>query len=85
MLLHLEAGSCESGRDLDFVNDVASKCRQSDSYKSNNPDFDFQCPTCKTLFSFMSGLLQHAESDACEEDVQQKPLGQFINYLWSRI
>lgn len=85
MILHIEAGSCESGIGLDFVYEVALDCQQSHTYTSDNPDYDFQCPTCKTPFSYMSALLQHAESNACEVDTQRKPLAQFINYLRSRL
>ena len=86
MVLHLEAASCESGADEDFVAEVAFACYQSDRYVSKNPDFDFQCPTCDTLFSFMSGLLQHAESDACEEHLgRNTALGKFLHYLRLRL
>ncbi|KAH6871547.1 hypothetical protein B0T10DRAFT_260541 [Thelonectria olida] len=85
MMLHLEAGTCESGADLDFVVDVAFDCHQSDSYTCDDPDFDFQCPTCDMQFVYMSGFFQHVESCSCDEDLQEKPLRQFLNYLRSRL
>lgn len=65
---------------------VAFDCHQSDRCVSNDSDFDFRCPTCDTLFSFMSGLLQHAESDACEEHLgRNTALGKFLHYLRLRL
>lgn len=86
MVLHLEAGSCESGVNEDFVDEVAFACYQSDRYTSNDPDFDFRCPTCDTLFLFMSGLLQHTESDTCDEHLgRNTALGKFLHYLRLRL
>ncbi|KAL2810864.1 hypothetical protein BDW59DRAFT_66056 [Aspergillus cavernicola] len=86
MMLHLEAGTCHSGVDLDELNQLAFNCHQAQSYKSNNPDFDFECPSCQTPFLFMSGLLQHAESDCCEEELGSgDPLGIFLEFARSRI
>lgn len=85
MLLHMETGGCEGGINLNFIDEVALGCYQSRMYTSDSTDFGFQCPTCSTPFSYMSALLQHAESDACEEDIRDKPLKQFLNYLRSRL
>ncbi|KAM0415947.1 hypothetical protein ACHAPT_013100 [Fusarium lateritium] len=86
MMLHLEAASCDSGADKTFVAEVAFDCHYSDEYVSDDPDFDFQCPTCDTLFSLMSGLLQHVESDSCDEHATRyTPLGRFLHYLGLRV
>ena len=84
MMLHLEAGTCDSGVDMDEINQIAFDCRQSQSYKSNNLDFVFECPTCQTPFLFLSGLLQHAESGYCEEWLESgDPLGIFLDLVRS--
>lgn len=72
MMLHLEAGTCVSDVDLDEINQLAFECYQAQNYESNNLDFDFECPTCQTPFSFMSGLLQHAESNYCDEVLEEE-------------
>lgn len=85
MVLHLEAGYCESGANYETVDEIAFSCHKADMYRSDNPGYDYQCPTCDESFAYMSGLLQHAESNACQEDVRDIPLRQFINHLRSRV
>lgn len=85
MVLHLQTGFCASGVDSDLVADLAFECHQGESYTSNDPDFDFECPTCQTPFASMGALLQHAESDYCDEDLDDKRLRQFLNFLRSRV
>ena len=85
-MLHLEAATCASGADEEYVTEVANECYQSHRYTTDNPDFNFACPTCKTLFMLMSGLLQHAESDYCDERVERHTsLGQMLHYLRLRL
>ena len=69
MVLHLEAGTCESCADEAFVHNVAFKCALSQGYTSNKDDYDFQCPDCGSYFMSIGALLQHAESDSCNEDL----------------
>jgi hypothetical protein len=40
MVLHLEAGTCESGADYDLVDAVVFDCYQSRKYTCNDSDFD---------------------------------------------
>lgn len=85
MVLHLEAGTCESGINNDLVVEIALDCHQSRHYTNNdNDDFDFKCPTCDTPFVYMSGVWQHVESDFCDETIEG-PLGKFLRYLQTRI
>jgi hypothetical protein len=83
MVLHLEAGTCESGADYDRVNDIAMACYQAKKYTCyDDPRFNFQCPTCCTPFRFMSALLQHVESENCSEVLSQpRPLAKFLHLL----
>ncbi|KAI5863407.1 hypothetical protein GGS23DRAFT_531950 [Durotheca rogersii] len=96
MVLHLEAGTCASGTDNDFVTRVAFECHRFREYTfaegsdcssdfGRSGDRDFTCPTCPSRFPYMSGLLQHVESDRCEEDLAWGPLAQFLRYLEKRI
>jgi hypothetical protein len=74
MMLHLEAGTCQSGvrcNDIDewtfdywdpkFVN-----------YTNDWSDYNkFRCPGCNNDFRFVSGLLQHIASQACGMDLDK--------------
>ncbi|KAL2755426.1 hypothetical protein ACRALDRAFT_2104083 [Sodiomyces alcalophilus JCM 7366] len=63
MILHLEDGNCESGVDWDFINEKAFGFYSRHEFLcTDDQDFDFQCPTCETLFRWISGMLQHMES-----------------------
>ncbi|KAK2061321.1 hypothetical protein LY76DRAFT_624641 [Colletotrichum caudatum] len=86
MMLHLEAGSCSSGVTAEEVDDIANECYQSRHYISDDPDYDFCCPTCQVPFLWMSGALQHAESDACSEGLaKDASLGKFLHFLRRQI
>lgn len=86
MMLHLEAGSCSSGTNAGFVDDLAHECYQSSRYISNDAEYDFSCPDCETLFLWMSGLLQHAESNACKVSLgKNSPLGKFLHFVRLRV
>lgn len=86
MVLHLEAGSCSSGINADSVDELAHECYQSDRYISNDWEYDFNCPDCETSFLWMSGLLQHAESNACRVSLNKNsPLGKFLHFIRLRV
>lgn len=77
MMLHLEAGTCVSSVDLEEINWLASECYQAQNHKSDNSEFDYECPTCQTLFTFISGLLQHAVVTATDR-WKEKALSAFF-------
>lgn len=86
MMLHMEAGTCGSGVNLDTITALAFECDQSQNYASTREDFDFGCPACQIPFSYISGLLQHVESNSCcEELVHNSSLGIFLRFLKNRI
>ncbi|KAH6632475.1 hypothetical protein F5144DRAFT_252547 [Chaetomium tenue] len=87
MVLHLEAGTCDSGADSDRVTEIAFDCYQSGKYTcDDNPDFNFKCPTCDTPFAWISGLLQHVEGDSCTEELAKgRSLWKFLNFLQLQI
>ena len=68
MLIHLEAGTCGSGVGRDEIDDWAF--HYSRAYTNNwNDYYRYQCPTCRENFRFVSALLQHVESRACEQEI----------------
>lgn len=90
MVLHLEySDQCDSGSDREFIGRVAIQCYASKHYRnySDNDDyFPFECPDCGVVFRYMSGLLQHAESDRCDVDMEPgTPLERFLRFLRQRL
>jgi hypothetical protein len=86
MILHLEAGTCDSGADLEIINQLASECYQAEHYSSENYVFDFECASCEILFAFISGLLQHAENGHCGSLLERVgALNIFLRFVSSRI
>ena len=87
MMLHLETGYCECQIERDDIVHLAFECRHSRYYTSDYYDhYQFRCPTCSVQFSHMSALLQHVESDHCDEEVTPgSPLGKFLRFLKPRI
>ena len=68
MMIHLEAGTCNSGVGHDEIDDWAFD--GSRAYTNNWTDYyRYQCPTCAEDFRFVSGLLQHIESLACQQEL----------------
>ncbi len=43
--------------------------------------FPFQCPECDGDFSTLSGLLQHASSQTCEQTLQAGAIGKLVKWL----
>ncbi|KAL7785493.1 hypothetical protein V8C37DRAFT_419977 [Trichoderma ceciliae] len=85
MVLHLEVGNCPSAVGREDVDRIARLCHQAIRYIDG--DGDYVCPTCSKYFRFMSGLLQHAESDSCGESLRKKmrPLSVFLRFLETRV
>lgn len=86
MFLHIETGGCAVEVDCDDIIDLAFECKHSFAYECSTDDFNFECPTCATPFQTVSGLLQHVESDACEEHAEDgSTLLKLIRFLRSRL
>lgn len=87
MVLHLEADTCESGADIDYVTDVALDYYLSGKCISGELEYYFACLTCESSFDSIGALLQHAESDYCDEDLMDKrtTLCNFLQYLQSQV
>ena len=105
MMIHLENGCNTSVGELD---QLARQCYQWRKYvvpefadyleysnaQSASPGrpYVFKCPTCDTRFKYLSALLQHVESDTCNEVVYENSsygpsgsLGKLMDYLWRRM
>lgn len=81
MVLHLERGTCASGADMNTVNDTASVTMDIDVYMSVDSKYTYECIACDP-FRFISGLLQHIESDGCGDRLGRGgPLGFFVKQL----
>ncbi|KAL6693344.1 hypothetical protein J3F84DRAFT_77455 [Trichoderma pleuroticola] len=86
MLLHMEYGGCPSEMDEDEMIGLALECYQSSHYECQDGENNFECPTCGSPFLQMSGLVQHAESDACQESLSHgRPLSKFLRFLRMRM
>lgn len=81
MVLHLERGTCPSGANLETVNNAAELTTDIDIYMSGNSSYTYDCSSCDS-FRFMSGLLQHIESDRCGDTLGRGgPLDIFLRQL----
>ena len=69
MLIHLESGACSSEVTLDDINDWALQYRRFSSYIDPQAEYPYSCPGCENKFRYLSGLLQHLESNACGRTV----------------
>ncbi|PTB53965.1 hypothetical protein M431DRAFT_87097 [Trichoderma harzianum CBS 226.95] len=87
MVLHLEVGRCPSGVGSEGIDKLAGECRQWRRFLDKANGFMYNCPTCGEKFLYMSGLLQHAESERCSEDLDETygPLAIFLRFLRSRL
>lgn len=85
MVLHLEEATCASGADLEVINVAAKLTPGIGVYLSYNSSYPYDCSSCKSL-RFMSGLLQHIESDRCGDRLGRGgPLDTFIRQLSWRV
>ena len=86
MVLHLERGTCASGANLGDIHEAAyHTATLDDDYVTPDRELPFACPSCGG-FRFMSGLLQHVESERCDERLGwYGPLDNFLEELADRI
>lgn len=71
MVLHLEQGTCASGADRHLVSGTRAACLATYlmEYRAFDAEYPFKCAFCDEIFRFMSGVLQHIETDRCEADM----------------
>lgn len=43
--------------------------------------YPFQCPSCDSDFSALSGLLQHVASGTCQQPLHSGAIGKLVNWL----
>ncbi|KAL2432178.1 hypothetical protein ABEF95_003249 [Exophiala dermatitidis] len=78
MALHLESGYCTSGVDLDKIDNAVFDDAHCAEYVNDWMDeYRFRCPNCEKDFRFVSGLLQHVDSRACNP-----PVGYIMQDFW---
>lgn len=83
MVLHLEAFVCHKAQfKEEDVTYHAMRCYAAKQYRGGASALPFRCPSCAAQFRVISALLQHAESEACGEDLSAgSPLGRFLRFL----
>ena len=96
MFIHLENGCSTS---IEFLNRMARICYQwrkyvvpehadylSDGGEAYVP-FAFRCPGCGVTFRYISALLQHVESDACDEGIYEGSgsIGKMIHFIYVQV
>ena len=82
MVLHLEAGTCQSGSDSDRVDRVGAE--SAFSQRNSDNSYYFACPRCQREFRFMSGLLQHGFDSGCDiNDFDE--LEEFLRDLYAMV
>src|ERR1700743_72524 len=47
----------------------------------DRPVYPFNCPGCRTEFTKLSGLFQHANSKACDQSLYGGKMGKLIRWL----
>ena len=82
MLIHLESGVCESGANRDQLDSLAYSCYESEYY-SNGWCFyhKYKCPDCQKTFRYLSGLFQHVESNACDQQLLGTSIGELKDFI----
>ncbi|ETN42878.1 uncharacterized protein HMPREF1541_02036 [Cyphellophora europaea CBS 101466] len=84
MVLHLERGTCGIGTDSDDIADWALGCIYADMFTTNGGgSWSFECPGCNATFRYVSGLLQHIESDACDQELWNNPIDELLDLIES--
>lgn len=70
MFIHLESGACASGVDRKDINQWMRTGYNCGRYvRDGGLPVVYICPECDRHFTSTSGLLQHVESNSCNEDV----------------
>ena len=98
MLLHLETG-CDT--DIGQLDQLAAACSSWRAYvarakwnelrasvqvgRSKDRIEMYNCPECREGFQYLSSLVQHVESDACQEGICEGSgsIGKLLHYLWT--
>lgn len=96
MIIHLEAGTCNSGTNLVRLNKLAAQCFQwkkyllkdwrvellngETTYREGGEE-PFMCPRCEVEFGLLSGLFQHVWSSACMQGKNGGAIGKLRRWL----
>lgn len=52
--------------------------------KYDDTVYPFKCPTCENIFSKLSGLFQHVETQACDQKLDSGAMKKLVRYLEAR-
>ena len=100
MLIHLETGCAIDIGDLDrlavagyswpeYVSDDWDWWLEESEEvgRSRSRPKVFCCPSCNDKFKYLSSLVQHVESDACEEGIHDGSgsIGRLFDRLWENL
>lgn len=81
LVLHFETNTCPGGLNMTWVDRTAEDCARLPGCHvflgNGSSDRRYQCTACETGFRLMSALLQHVESEACAEELENGPLTEF--------
>jgi hypothetical protein len=68
IMIHLESGACPSRLNMSILDSWMRNERGFGQYMSG--PITYYCPNCSPNFTHLSGLVQHIESHACNENVR---------------
>ncbi len=86
MMIHLESGTCDSGVDCVDLDRFAYLCYQSRAYTNGWSEHKkYKCPECQKKLRLLSGLFQHVESDACNQQIRTKSIGKLVHFISTRV
>lgn len=100
MIIHLESGACSDVDVIDLNESAAMcfqwRAFIDEDYRDDllrcvdlkseyiGPVYPFKCPECGEVFTKLSGLFQHAYSDACDQTLNAGKLAKLIRWLEKR-
>ncbi|KAF2834540.1 hypothetical protein M501DRAFT_943909, partial [Patellaria atrata CBS 101060] len=91
MILHLEAGYCESGCTISDLNEVIADLSGGRYVMKDlisihpDPHLPFECPKCDREFRSYSGLMQHAEQTSCSRSLTHAQKGRSLQRAFERM
>ena len=84
MMIHLESGNCKSQVTIDDIDTWALEGHRSWTYVNQEGSTRYKCPTCGSPLDYISGLMQHLESNACHGSLERN-LDSLSDHLERRI
>lgn len=86
MVQHIEHATCESGLNSDRIRNLALDLDyRGDFTDDRDRHYPFRCYRCGYSFRFVSSLLQHVESNSCEQEIHQYPIWGLLDRMQRRL